>query len=98
MSYATAVAGASGDSDRSDPKPASTNSTDKEDYAQACGTDCECHSTRNAHLQARYKHLRDDRDHYKLLSENVQLTGECQALENEAARYKVSAFAIVHTP
>ncbi|KAL1681748.1 hypothetical protein EV122DRAFT_260236 [Schizophyllum commune] len=76
MSYATAVAGASGDSDRSDPKPASTNSTDKEDYAQACGTD------------SRHKHLREDRDHYKVLSENAQLTVECQALENEAARYK----------
>ncbi|KAL1710586.1 hypothetical protein EV121DRAFT_251361, partial [Schizophyllum commune] len=88
MSYATAVAGASGDSDRSDPKPASTNSTDKEDHAQACGTYCECHSTKNAQLQARHKHLREDRDHYKLLSENAQLTVECQALENEAARYK----------
>ncbi|KAI5827027.1 hypothetical protein K523DRAFT_374600 [Schizophyllum commune Tattone D] len=77
MSYATAVAGASGDSDRSsDPKPASTNSTDKEDYAQACGTD------------SRHKHLREDRDHYKVLSQNAQLTVECQALENEAARYK----------
>ncbi|KAI4520424.1 hypothetical protein K525DRAFT_257550 [Schizophyllum commune Loenen D] len=88
MSYATAVAGASSDSDRSDPKPASTTSTDKEDHAQACGTDCECHLTKNAQLQARHKHLREDRDHYKLLSENAQLTVECQALENEAARYK----------
>uniref|UniRef100_D8Q9C9 F-box domain-containing protein n=1 Tax=Schizophyllum commune (strain H4-8 / FGSC 9210) TaxID=578458 RepID=D8Q9C9_SCHCM len=88
MSYASAVAGASGDSDRSDPKPASTNSTDKEDHAQACGTDFECHSTENAQLQARHKRLREGRDHYKLLSENTQLTVECQALENEAARYK----------
>ncbi|KAL1736219.1 hypothetical protein EV714DRAFT_279575 [Schizophyllum commune] len=87
-SYATAVAGASSDSDCSDPKPASTISTDKEDHAQACGTYCECHSTKNAQLQARHKHLREDRDHYKLLSENAQLTVECQALENEAARYK----------
>ncbi|KAL1757652.1 hypothetical protein FB107DRAFT_289213 [Schizophyllum commune] len=59
-----------------------------EDYAQACGTDCECYSTKNAQLQARHKHLREDRDHYKVLSENAQLTVECQALENEAARYK----------